>query len=404
MTTNDSGEFNTSLTVPASWTAGIYYLSVNGEPAPDKYYVLASPAIRPLVDTLPITLRAGDSLWVKGIGFQPGEIVNFYLDSIALGESAIANSNNEFVTLLRMPYIAEHSYLLVARGARSGNATADLRVTITRTADYEFEDMMPPDTVTPGDCDAENVSYFWEASWSKQMFVVFRPDTVLTGAELELSFTTPRSDTFNMIYHASIGPDQGRYAIRLDGDSIARIDGYGNTGGWMPNPLPTGPIDLGIHFLPAGRHNILFTCLGKADSATAYNIFPDCLVLKPTTYMPPTPGTILAGVTPPDTALSRPQNFSLQLYPNPVRNGAATIDLTLPATHAEFYQASVAVQVFDVLGREIPGVMAGYVANGILDGTLEFPNALPGTYYVKIRLTAPSGALLDLPPQNVIVE
>ena len=53
VTTNTSGDFSISLDVPWSWTPGIYYLSVNGEAAPQKYYVLHTPAIRALVDTLP---------------------------------------------------------------------------------------------------------------------------------------------------------------------------------------------------------------------------------------------------------------------------------------------------------------------------------------------------------------
>ena len=406
VTTDDSGSFNTSLTIPSAWQPGVYYLSVAAETAPEKYYVYAAPTIRPLVDTLPITLRAGDSLWVKGLGFKPGETVSFYLDSIPLEQSVVTNSNNEFVTMLRMPYVAEHSYLLIARGEYSGNATADLRVTITRTADYEFEDLMPPTLVTPGQCYAEDVSYFWETTWSKQMFVYFKPDTVLTGAQLEFQFTTPKADTFDVTYHASWSSNNGRYAVRLDGDSIASLDSYR---GYGFDPFPTGPIDLGIHYLPAGIHHIRFTCLGKADSATHYWIEPDCLVLRPTTYMPPTPGTILAGVTPSDTPQSQSQDFSLDLYPNPVYGAGSMpvtlhLSLTLPASDAGFHQAGASVRVFDVLGREIPARLAGYVANGMMDGRLEVTSRLPGTYFVQVSLIGNSGVVRRLPMKSVEIE
>jgi len=403
VTTSDSGDFSTSLNIPWSWVPGIYHLSVNGEAAPEKYYILHTPAIRALVDTLPITLRAGDSLWVKGTGFQPGETVSFYLDSIPLGQSVVTNSNNEFVTMLRMPYVAEHSYLLVARGAVSGNATAEDRVTSTRTVDLEFEDMMPPTFQTPGSCYAEDVSYFWQATWSKQMFVYFQPDTTLVGAQVEFQFPVPCADTFDIVYHGSVGASQGRYAVRLDGDSIATVDAYA-TPTWM-DPLPSGPVDVGIHYLAAGSHRIRFTCLGKSDSATNYWIQPDCLVLRPTTYMPPTPGTILATVLTPNPPSSGipVSSRSLEIYPNPIRSGTASVSLILSQNDGVFYGARVSMRVFDVLGRETASILHGYLANDQLTGTLELPAALPGTYFVRFLLTAANGGTMTL-EQQVSVE
>ncbi len=329
-------------------------------------------------------------------------MVNFYLDSIPLHQSVTADSNNEFVTKLRMPYVAEHSYLLVARGAVSGNATARDRITSTRTVDLEFEDMMPPTFKTPGQCYAEDVSYFWEAMWSKQMFVYFEPDTILIGAQVEFQFSVAQSDTFDVIFHGSIGHDQGRYAVLIDGDSIATIDGYVPPGQW--DPLPSGPVDVGIHYLAAGAHHIRFVCLGKADSATNYFIEPDCLVLRPTTYMPPTPGTILATVTTPTPPAGIPvTGRSLEIYPNPIQSHAASVSLTLSPNDGAFYGARVSVRVFDVLGRETISVLHGYLANDELRGTLELPTALPGTYFVRILLTAANGGTMIL-QQQVAVE
>ncbi len=102
ITTNDSGDFSLSLTVPPFWVPGVYALSVAGETAPEKYVVLAGPAIRPVVDTLPITVRYGDSLWVTGTGFHPGETISFYLDSIPLHQTVVANSDNGFLTMLHV--------------------------------------------------------------------------------------------------------------------------------------------------------------------------------------------------------------------------------------------------------------------------------------------------------------
>jgi hypothetical protein len=401
VTTSDSGDFNLSLTIPSFWIPGVYSLSVAGETSPRKYYVLAGPAIRPVVDTLPITVRAGDSLWVAGTGFHPGETISFYLDSIPLDQSVVANSDNGFLTMLRIPYIAERSYLLVARSTISGNATSQDLVTVTRTVDLEFEDMMPPTYQTPGQCYAQDVSYFWEATWSKQMFVYFLPDSVFVGAAVEFQFSLGHADTFQIAYHASISPDQGRYTIQIDGDSVAMIDGYANTGVWMPLPLPTGPLPLGLHYLAAGPHRMRFTCIGKHDSATNYWVQPDNLVLVPITYLAPTPGTILSNVPiPPHVPTSR----SLAIYPDPIEEGTANISLTLASSDAAFFDAQVSVQVYDVLGREISAKLDGELTTNTLSGTLLLPNVLAGTYFMKLTLVASNGSAMELPVQSVVVK
>ncbi len=375
-----------------------------GETSPKKYEVLSSPAIRPLVDTLPITLRAGDSLWVAGTGFHSGENVSFYFDSIPLNQSAVADSNNNFVIMLRVPYVANHTYYLVARGAISGNATSQDFIIVTRTINLEFEDMMPPTYQTPSaTCYAQDVSYFWEATWSKQMYVYFEPDTVLTGAAVEFQFSIGHSDTFAVAFHASISPDQGRYAVLLDGGSIGTVDGHATTGEWNPNPLPSGALSLGIHYLSIGSHRIRFICLGKDDSATNYGIQPDNIVFTPTTYMAPTPGTILDGVTPPPAPYA-PQSRTIQLFPNPNFDGNVNVQIALSAQDAAFFDARVSARVFDPLGRQIGANLEGAFSEGAFSGTLSLANVLAGAYFVQFRIVSLKGAVLDLPIQSISVE
>jgi hypothetical protein len=304
--------------------------------------------------------------------------------------------------MLRIPYIAEHAYLLVARGVISGNATSQDLVTVTRTVDLEFEDMMPPTYQTPSaQCYAEDVSGFWYAFWSKQMFVYFMPDTVLTGAAVEFQFSLGHADTFQIAYHASISPDQGRYTIQLDGDSVAMIDGYANTGIWNPYPLPSGPLPLGLHYLASGPHRIRFTCIGRHDSATNYWIQPDNLVLVPVTYMAPTPGTILASEPLPPHV---PDSQTLAIYPDPIEEGTANISLTLASSDAAFFGAQVSVQVYDILGREIGAKLEGELASNTLTGTLMLPNAPSGTYFVALTLVATDGSAMELPVHPVVVK
>ena len=386
---DDTGNFHFTVQVPSDWKPGIYNLTINGETAPQKYYVLAGPAIRMLVDSLPTTRRAGDSLYVAGTGFQPGEHIAFYLDSISLGQFVIADSTNGFVTMLRIPYLAEHAYLLIARGDRSGNATASDRVTLTRTIDLEFEDLMPPTYRTPGECWAEDVSYFWEATWSKQMYVYFKPDTIFLGAALEFAFQIAHADTFAIAFHNSVGLDLGRYNVTIDGVEIGQIDGCHPNPNW--DPFPSGPLDMGIHYLDTGTHRIRFTCLGKADTARNYWIQPDNLVLRPVTYMAPNPGTLHT-----NSITIGPLLPSISIYPNPLTGPTASIAFTLGNSESSFYSGKVSAQVYDILGRSRTATLSGQMLDGEFRGTLSI-EIIPGTYFVRTIISTANGETLQLP-------
>ena len=392
---NDSGSFNYTLQVPSDWKSGIYNLSINGETSPNKYYILAGPAIRALVDTLPITLRTDDSLYVRGIGFRRGEHIAFYLDSIPLGQSVYADSENGFVTMLRIPYLAEHAYSLIARGDQSGNAVAKDQIMFTHTIDLEFEDLLPPTYKTSGQCYAEDVSYLWEAAWNKQMFVYFKPDTIFYNAALEFAFKVPHPDTFAITFHNSIGHDLGQYNVAIDGNPIGQIDGYFSDSNW--DPLPSGPLSMGIHYLDSGIHKIRFTCNGKADSARNYWIEPDNLTLNPITRVPPDTGTL--SLTPAEVlALSR-----VQVYPNPLYKSFATIDVEL-ANDLPFFSGEISIQLYDIMGRLCGKALYGKMLNGEFHGTIPTSNMVSGTYFIRAVISSDNGQALDLPVTPLKIE
>ncbi len=60
--------------------------------------------------------------------------------------------------------------------------------------------------------------------------------------------------------------------------------------------------------------------------------------------------------------------------------------------------------MYDVLGRETAARLEGNLSNNTLTGTLALPNALAGTYYVKLTLAAADGSVLELPVQPVVVK
>ncbi len=396
-TTDVSGRFHLSLQVPPSWKPGVYTLSVKGETSPNKFFVLGKPAIRPVVDYHPIVLRAGDSLLVIGTGFVPGEHVSFYLDSIPLSQSTVADSASEIRLTLRMPYLADHAYLLVARGDRSGNSTAEERVSLTRTLNFEFEDLMPPTYKTPGQCYAEDVAYFWEAQWSKQMFVYFKPDTVFSGATLEFAFRLSHPDTFAIEFHHSTSRDLGEYAVIIDGEAVGQIgDGHPDPD---LDPLPSGPIPLGVHFLDSGLHHIRFTCTGKADTAKNYWLEPDNLILRPTTTLAPAPGTLHRT----DLHNSSPPR-AVQIFPNPTHNRSAMITFSLGEVDTPLRNGKVVARLDDEVGRTYSIQLTGSLIDGGFTGSCSLVGVPPGTFFVSLVVAGETGEVIQLPMVPLVVE
>lgn len=390
-----NGYFSLSLLVPPIWRAGIYKLDVNGQSDPRPLHILQSPNIRALVDTLPITLRAGDSLVVKGTAFVPGERVDFYFDSIPLGQSAIADSNYGLQTMLRVPYLPDRSYLLIARGATSGNTTAENKITVTRTLRLEFEEMMPPIDTTASQCWAQNISYYWDAAWSKQTIVYFEPDTPFVNGHVTFAFPIDHADTFAMNVHGSIGLDLGDYAIALDGENVQTFNFWFNNLGW--DPQPSGAVPIGTHYLTVGRHTMTFTCLGKSDSAHNYWMEPDVLVLTPTTYMPPLPGTIISAVDDPSPGLTGgSQSTALLLNPNPNAVSVLTISFVMPADAQRTVGSSVIFTLYDELGRKRNPTVTGSISEGEFHGSMSVADLPAGVYYLSAMIQRSDGYSAEL--------
>jgi hypothetical protein len=395
-----NGEFSLSVTVPSFWKPGNYALTVNGESSPKSYCVLHGPSIRIVHDTLPVTVVYRDSLVVSGTGYEVGEHVQFYLDSIALDQEAVADSTYGFRTVIRIPYLAEYPYLLVARGERSGFATAADAIHVTRTLYLQCEDMMPPVVQSPGECYVENVSYFWMASWGKQTFVYFKPDTASRGGSLQLAFQIPHADTFRVEFHNSVGKDLGHYRMLIDSIPVAEFNGYKiNSPEWW-DPLPSGPIACGTHYLGEGEHRLTFVCLGTSDSARNAWVQPDFIVLTPVTDYPFSPGTL---DSPAQHVLDAAA--SLHVYPNPIHSNSdrrALLRLDITGNADAAMRTHAIVTIFDATGRIKAAYDAGPVSGGYLLG--ELPKLPRGSYFIRVELQTARGATQFLPVQNLSVE
>lgn len=258
---------------------------------------------------------------------------------------------------------------------------------------------MPPLGKSPGQCYAENVSYFWMGRWGKQEFVYFKPDTIIDGAWVELGFDVPHADTFRVEFHNSVGSDLGKYRVLLDDQKVAELNGYQvNSPAWW-DPLPSGAIQCGSHYLAEGPHRLRFICLGKSDSARNAWIQPDFIVLQPLTDYPLSPGTLQSSDAPGSVV-----STSLSVYPNPLhtsRDRSATMRILVSSDDTPSHHARAYVTVYDVLGKEQASIDAGSITGGSL--STELPRLPSGDYYLRVQLVS-EGSTRMLPVYPFRVE
>lgn len=347
LTTNVSGMFDTSFIVPQLSIQGAHKLSINGEERSEPVYYLAAPSIRPISDTLPLTLRCNDSLLVTGTGFEPNEKVQVFLDSILISDSAsITGSDYRFYSTVRMPNIADWKYHLRAVGDRQHEALARDLITITRIIPFEFEDLIPEAFVDTGYFYYKNLSAYWAGTWSHQAIALFESKGIKQRASFK--FYTAVSDTFNMVLLYAHGPKYGKYSFALDGKPMGSFDGY-TFDSWEDNILNSDSIGLGKVYLAKDIHTFVFTCMGKDSAAKEFRLGADLLLLTPTTKM-----ALPKGVFTPDTTLSSIDSPGVMdsyiiAYPNPA-GSEVTIGIN-PAKHIA--DGRVDISLSDILGRKL---------------------------------------------------
>jgi len=351
-TTNASGEFSAYLIVPVSKIHGPRIISINNEVRPEPVYVISSPAIRPIADTIPLTLRYGDSLLVTGTGFDPGERVQIYLDSILISDSAvIVGGDYRFLAKVRMPHVAEWKYHLRAMGDHHNEAMANELITITRILPFEFEDLLPWAVADTGWLYAENLSSYWGSKWSKQAIAVFQ--SLSSKEKVRFKFFSTVSDTFDVKLALTKGVKYGIYSYSLDGNQLGIFNGY-KFKDWDDDLEPSDTMDLGKIFITRDTHMFFFTCLGKDTAAKEFRLGADLLLLTPTTKMALPKGVF---TTPPgDTTLSGIDSPGvldsyLVLYPNPIGKGELTLGMNFPPGRTA--DGKLDIILSDIIGRKL---------------------------------------------------
>jgi hypothetical protein len=94
---------------------------------------------------------------------------------------------------------------------------------------------------------------------------------VQPGAQVALPFEVASPGDVVLRVDATAGPDQGDYALELDGVPLARWAGY------APEPQPRRG-EASRRTLLAGRHWLVARCEGKAPASLGYDARLDALV------------------------------------------------------------------------------------------------------------------------------
>jgi hypothetical protein len=94
------------------------------------------------------------------------------------------------------------------------------------------------------------------------------------GASIDVPFDVTRPGTYRLRVDGALGPDQGDYALGLDGEPLADWAGY------APEPrVQRG--SPAVRALAAGRHTLTARCTGRDPASTGYDGRLDAIVGEP---------------------------------------------------------------------------------------------------------------------------
>ena len=146
----------------------------------------------------------------------------------------------------------------------------------------EVENSLPDVTTEKGEASVQK-----EVFWSKDLLFLKAEGK---GAKINIPFDVPRDSYYEVIAQIAQAPDYGDYMATLDGQ---QTNSTLITWGPLQTQAPPGEVihtyqpeifvgidhRLGWFKLSKGRHVLAFTCVGKDNLATGYNLGVDGVVL-----------------------------------------------------------------------------------------------------------------------------
>jgi hypothetical protein len=102
------------------------------------------------------------------------------------------------------------------------------------------------------------------------------------GASVDIAFETSTPGIYALRVDSWAGPDEGDYALELDGAPLLELHGYARGRRALRGAPTTRTLDAGLHVLVA-------RCTGQSDASTGYDARLDALVGEPAPAEPVTP-------------------------------------------------------------------------------------------------------------------
>ncbi|HET6512819.1 MAG TPA: DUF2961 domain-containing protein [Candidatus Kapabacteria bacterium] len=323
-TADANGAFSSNFTIPTTIRPGGYFVTVNGEQKPKPLWITTGPDVYFIRDTFPTQVRWKDPVSIFGHGFAPNSRVRLYLDSVPFSaQTFMTNAAGSLAAQVQVPYAEDGEYKIVVRSDdHEWLATSSESLSNTRTLNFEIENLWPP-VLNEGVGMPDYMGYFW-TPFSEQYYLFFYAEP---QKRIVVNFNVPVADTFDVSIYMTKGLRFGDYSIQLN--STPGVNYYGFENRDYYQPIRSGAISLGRHYLPEGEHYLTFTVIGKHDSATEYLMGADNIVLQPVTAF----RNPVAEVRP------MPLNREINVYPNPA-TGLMSIN-TDPDSAGQLYSVII---------------------------------------------------------------
>jgi len=317
--------------------------------------VLGAPKFFYVQDTANRVFSEGDSIELRGYGFQSHERIRFFLgdSAFAIASNILTDSDGVFRIKTFLPWVPQGPYHLEAMRESGNRITSDSTLYITRTLDYEFEKL--PIIEGADECGYNYLSYSYR-HWS-QGAQEFCNGNWKRGSAFSFEIQVPFADSFAVKVFGSNEWRFGIYRTYMNGEDIGVYDWY-----W-PNKtdLRRDSAIFANVFLHAGIDTIRFVNEGWDDSAIEYSIGLDNLELTPLSA-----GTRAS--TPPFIATENP----VVVYPDPATNDVVHISSPFDTARISIY-SSIGQQVMKLWKdlRDDPSLNISALHNGNYWLTLE---------------------------------
>jgi hypothetical protein len=382
-TADPSGAFSTSIAVPSSIQPGSYILSVNGFESPNPVVVLRDPAISIVRDSIPYLYRYKEKMTVRGNGFPEGSIVMLKIDTVTVCDNIVIGADHNFRESFEVPWLAAGTYTVIALVNKSQQILSDSTFSLTRTLNYEIENLYPPVFSSEGDFYSCYLGYYADTTFSQHASGFLRGRGI--GSTIRFAFTSPVSDTFAISFYHAKGRQYANYDIYIDSLYSATIIGFYDTNYYYEirrSPL----LDGGIRYLAKGRHSLEFRCTGADTSNTEFLLNADNMILTPTTkFKPLPPDTTQSSMV---TGGSR-DDYALDIYPNP--SEAEMVHVLFHAPDTVRSASRFLIDLYDVAGRKKMTILEGFSSSGSIHTDRNISSLANGSYFCVAKIFDSAG-------------